>query len=118
VKGLDDMERLLREAKPEPRPEFVEAIETQLLPERRRHRAPRLVAAGAMVAALGIVVTILGLLGASPARLGGDHPAKAKDDCRTVMVERVERRPYVAVGQGGDLRIRYRPERVRRPVCR
>ena len=118
MKALDDMERLLREAKPEPRREFVEAIETELLSERRRHRLPRLVAAGATVTALGIVMTILGLLGTSPARLGGDRPAKAKDDCRTVMVERVERRPYVAVGQGGDLRIRYRPERVRRPVCR
>jgi hypothetical protein len=114
----DEMERLLRAARPEPRREFVEVLERRLLPRRQRRRLPRAFAVAATAAALAMVGAILSVLGTLPGRLGGDRPANAKDDCKTVMVERIVRRPHFVVGRDGALRLAYRPERVRRPVQR
>jgi hypothetical protein len=112
------MDHLLRGAKPEPRSDFVDALERRILPEPRRHRTQRLVVALSTVAALASVLALLGIAGALPSPFRGERPASAKDDCATVIVERIERRAHFVTGLDGRLHIKYRRESVRRPVKR
>ena len=114
----NDPEHLLRAARPEPRPEFVDQLEERILPARRSSRRPRLLAAVCAAAALGAVLAVLAVAGALPTPLQRDKPASAKDSCRTVVIERVERRPRFVVGEDGEVKLSYRRESVRRPVTR
>ena len=118
VKVPEDMDRLLRAAKPKPRSDFVDELERRILPEPRQRGTPRLVAALSTVAALASVLALLGIAGALPSPLRAERPASAKDDCSIVIVERIERRPYFVTGRDGALRVKYRRESVRRPVKR
>jgi hypothetical protein len=48
----------------------------------------------------------------------GGSPAEAEQHCRTVVVERMERRPYFTRGRDGEIHARYREELVTRFVRR
>lgn len=118
VRVPEDMDRLLRAARPDPRSDFVDALERRILPEPRQRRTPRLVAAFSMVAALGSVLALLGIAGALPSLFRSERPASAKDDCRIVIVKRIERRPHFVTGRDGQLHLKYQRQPVRRPVRR
>jgi hypothetical protein len=114
----DDVDELLRAARPEPRAEFVRELEARLL-ARRAPRRPRTLALGlACAVALAATVLVLGVAGALPLHLSGDEPATATDECETVLVQRTERRPVLVVTRAGELRVRYRTAQVQRPVKR
>jgi hypothetical protein len=117
---VHDMERRLRDARPEPSSEFVDRLEQRLLPVPRPRRRPIIVARVVVAAslALALVLAILGLAGALPRGLTSEEPVRATDGCRTVMVETVVRRPEFVVGEGGKLRVIYRREVVQLPQRR
>ena len=115
----DEYESFLRDRRPEPRDDFVQALEDRLLAEPKRRRAgrrPLLVLCAALATAA--LLAVLGVAGTLPLGLGSDEPVRATSDCATVMVEKTERRPVIAVGPDGELEVTYRNERVTRPVRR
>jgi hypothetical protein len=115
----DDLERLLRTARPTPRPGFVRELERTLRPQRPERRRLRLVLAATGVAtALASLVLVLSIAGLLPGSSNGSKPVQAAPKCRTVIVERRERRPYFVRLDNGELRVRYHMELVRRPVRR
>jgi hypothetical protein len=114
----DEMEEVLLSRRPEPRPDFVETLEADLMRRARRPRSGRMVQGFAVAAALAVTVVLLGLTGGLPLRLGADRPATATQRCSTVFVERAERRPVFVVSRSGDLRVTYRTRLVRHPVRR
>ena len=91
------------------------------LPRQRteRDRRPlRVVVAGwGLATALAVVALGLSLVGLLPFTSGGS-PAQADRDCKTVMVERHQRRPYFVRDRNGDVEVRYRVEWVPRLVRR
>jgi hypothetical protein len=113
-----EMEDLLRSAKPEPRDQFVLDLERRLLRKRERRGSVVLAGGAALGMVLALLVVALGVAGTLPLGFGGDRPATATDNCRTVMVERTKRLPEFVVGRDGELRLRYRQEVVRRPMTR
>lgn len=120
-RSTQELEGLLRAARPRPRPDFVRTLEASLpgprapvLPARWRLAF----AACASAAALVAVVVVLGIVGALPFSAGAGKDAKAEQDCRIVFVERFERLPKLVRKRNGDLRVVHRLQRVQRAVKR
>ena len=120
-----ELERLLRTARPQPREDFVRALQDSLPQPRAPGRAPiRLprwrvaFAACASAAALVAVATVLGAVGALPFSAGAGKEAKAGQDCEIVLVQRRARLPHLVRKRDGDLHVVYRTQMVRRPVKR
>ncbi len=116
--GLDDsqLERMLRDGRPSPRPEFVRDLEATLQTSvARRTRRARLSAAAAMTALVAATASVLALAGGLPSGVGGGDPSRADQACREGQA--VERRtdPSLTVDAEGRLRIRV-PEGARAPV--
>lgn len=84
----------------------------------RERRHLRLVVAGwALASALavgGLGVSLTGMLPLT----SGDTPARADPECRTVRVERLERRPRFVRTRDGEIQVRYRREWTPRFVRR
>jgi hypothetical protein len=121
--NMQDLERLLIAARPEPPSAFVDALEERLWPPAspRRRRRPRLVFAGAAAAtALAGCLLVLGLAGLLPFTAGHTRPAVGGSRCQTVVVERWRRVPVFERARDGSLRLVHRwrqvPQAVRR--CR
>ena len=99
-------------ARPVPREEFVRELERSLLApwvERERRHLRLVVAGWALASALAIGGLGISLAGLLPLT-SGDSPARADPDCRTVMVERLERRPRFVRTRDGEIQVRYRRE--------
>jgi hypothetical protein len=118
----DDLERLLQRARPSPREEFVRELERSL-PRQRTRRDRRqlrvLVAGCGLAGALAVVALALSVTGLLPLTSGSSR-AQADRNCKTMIVERSERKPYFVRRRDGAIRVRYRvvtePRLVRR--CR
>jgi hypothetical protein len=122
---LDDPELLLRTLRPQPRPEFVSALEASLKrslesprPAPRRRRMPRLVVAVGVAGALASGVFVLSISGALPQNVGSAGDAAAERECDTVTEWRLERRPRVVFGRDGNLELLTQPRLVARPAIR
>jgi hypothetical protein len=119
---IDDLERLLRAARPAPPAVFVCDLERSLVgrpvgkPDRRRLRV--LVAGSGLAAGVAAVAVLLAVTGLLPFTSSAGR-AHAGQNCRTKHVERIERHPYF-VRSDGELQVRFRVERVSRLVrtCR
>jgi hypothetical protein len=110
---------LLRELRPEPQAEFVRDLESSLVARSRGRERFRVVAAGtALGASLVALTMVLGVLGLLPWSLGGSGRGEAKQECRTEVVVRHERRPVLVVDAKGNFRTVYRVTKVPRPVKR
>ena len=116
----DHLERLLRRARPAPREEFVRELERSLPVQRTEHDRLRLrvmVAGCGLATALAVVAIGLSVVGLLPFTSGGGK-AQADRGCKTVTVERNQRRPYFVHDRNGDVEVRYRVERMPRLVRR
>ncbi|MEP6689183.1 MAG: hypothetical protein ABJC36_12615 [Gemmatimonadales bacterium] len=118
----DDLERLLHRARPTPREEFVRELERSLprqRSERDGNRMRVLVAGWGLAAALAVIALTLSVSGLLPFT-SGSGSAEAGRNCKTVIVERRERKPYFVRRPGGAVEVRYHlttaPRLVRR--CR
>jgi hypothetical protein len=114
-----DLERLMRAARPAPRPGFVAELERSLrtsTAKRRRRVPPVLVAGAAFAVVLAALVIAMSFSGVLPFTSGGS-PARAGEDCRNVVIHPTERRAYF-VRVDGEWQVRYRNEVVRRVVKR
>jgi hypothetical protein len=122
----DELERLLRKARPDPSPDFIRALEASLVPPPERRTARKGLAshwriaatACAFATALIAIGIVLAIAGALPFGVGAGKNAQAGQDCRTVTVQRRERRARLVQDRHGKLRVRYHTELVRRPVKR
>jgi hypothetical protein len=121
--ATEDLERLLRAARPTPRPEFVRELEAAL-PGRVGRRPPLrarrrvLFTATGFAGALAGLALLLGVAGVLPVSSQRGQPAQADDPCRTVIIERRERQPVFEKGPDGEIRLRFVPTVVPRPVKR
>jgi hypothetical protein len=116
----DDLERLLHRARPAPREEFVRELERSLPRQRteRDRRHLRVVVAGCGLAtALAVVTLALSVTGLLPFT-SGSTSAQADRNCKTMIVERSERKPYFVRRRNGAVQVRYRLETVPRLVRR
>lgn len=118
----DDAERLLRAATPDPSPDFVRDLEGRL--QRSYSARPAwqrfspVLAGGGLATALATVGIAISLAGLGPLASQSNDTVEAEDRCRTVLVDRQERRPVLVTGRDGRTRIEQRVETVRRPVRR
>jgi hypothetical protein len=118
---IDDLERLLRAARPAPPAAFVCELERSLAgrparkPDRRRGRV--LVAGSGLAAGLAAVAVLLAVAGLLPFTSSAGR-ARAGEDCQITRVERIERRPYFVRDSEGNFEVRFRLERVPRLVRR
>ena len=113
-----EMEDLLRSAKPEPRDEFVVGwnVGSWTPPERRR----------SVALARGQLSAWFSPSSSSPSAWlehfpwvsEGTGTPQPRITAEPFMVERTTRLPEFVVGRGGELRLRYRQEVVRRPMTR
>jgi hypothetical protein len=119
--ALDDLERLLRAARPAPPAAFVCDLERSLVgrpprqPDRRRLRV--LVAGSGLAAGLAAVAAVLAVAGLLPFTSSAGR-ADAGQNCRTIQVERIERHPYFVHAGDRGLQVRFQVERVSRQVRR
>jgi hypothetical protein len=121
----EELEQLLRAARPAPREEFVSELERSLplhrphRPERvRRHGRFRLaVGAATLATGLAVVALLLSIVGLLPFG-GGDRAARAGRECRTVTVEKRERVPVFVRDKNGNPTVRYELRTVPRLVRR
>jgi hypothetical protein len=116
----DDLERLLRLARPAPREEFVRELARSLPRQRtqRDHRQLRVLAVGwGLATALAVVTLALSVTGLLPLT-SGSSPAQADRNCKTMIVERSTREPYFVRRGNGAVQVRYRVETVPRLVRR
>jgi len=115
-----NLDTVLRTTKPEPRAGFVEGLEARLVGEfaTARRRANALRASAGLTLGLAMTLLVLGVSGMLPLNLGAADPGEARQDCRMVVVERMERVPTLVVAKTGGLRVRYRVTPVRRSVRR
>jgi len=117
--GSHDPERLLRDLRPEPRADFVRALEATLLAGTRRGERFRVLAAGAALCASLVVITlVLGVAGLLPWQSDAADRAKAGSECVTRTVVRHERRPVLVVVADGTIKTQQRMVEVRKPVTR
>jgi hypothetical protein len=129
----DDIVTALREHWPHVDPAFSSDLEERLLPSsrsrsesRRRRRAPgprrvrtRPVLAGlATAGALSFALLVASVLGGGPLGSGASHDARARDDCRTVVIVRAARVPRIELDARGEPRVVYSLGEVRRRVTR
>ena len=117
---IDDIERLLRTRPVTPRAEFVGELERSVLraasePDSRRVGA--LLAGSGLAAALAAVATLLAVTGLLPFTSSGGR-ARAAQDCRITLVERMERRPYLVRDSEGTVQVRYRVKPMPQLVTR
>jgi hypothetical protein len=106
-----ELEQLLVNARPAPRPEFVRELERSLQPSRRPARRPRLRVALAGVGVAGALAgaaAVAGIVGVLPGSSGSPHGATAKPRCERVLVDRRIRQPYFVHDRKGVLHVRYR----------
>ena len=122
---LRDLERLLRDARPEPRPEFVRQCRAALFPERPRVVRPLarprlrfLLGAGGLAASVAALLLVLSIAGLLPFGLRGDERVNADADCTTVVKVYRERRPVLAIDERGNFVVRHELQLVRKPVKR
>lgn len=118
--GQDDspLERMLRDGRLTPRPEFVRELETALQTSvARRSRRGRLTAAAAMTALVASIASVLALADGLPSGVGGDGPARADQACRELQAAERRTDPRLTVDAEGRLQIRV-PEATRPPVTR
>jgi hypothetical protein len=117
--GTDPAERLLRDLRPEPRADFVRALETSLLARSRRQARFLVVAAGSgLCASFTGLTLLLGVLGILPLGIGASDQSKAGSRCTTVVEIRHERRPVLVVDSDGQIRTEDRVTAVPHPVKR
>jgi hypothetical protein len=117
--GTEPAERLLRELRPEPRADFVRALETSLLARSRRRARFLVVAAGSgLCASFAALTLLLGVLGILPLGIGASDQSEAGSRCTTVVEVRHERRPVLVVDSDGQIRTEERVIAVRHPVKR
>jgi hypothetical protein len=117
--GRDPAERLLRDLRPEPRPDFVRELEASLLARSRgRERLRVLIAGSGICASLAALTILLGVFGLLPWGVGESRRSEADNGCRTVVKVHEERRPVLVVGDDGELRTEQRLTVVRTPVKR
>lgn len=119
------IEAFLLRSRPSPRPEWVAETESALFAS--PHRGARLrgfrltpVRFGAILAGgLAALLTALTLAGVGPLD-HGTRDARAKDNCRTVLVTKNVKVPAIVDGQDGQPQVVYRTRRETRPqrVCR
>jgi hypothetical protein len=118
---IDDLERLLRAARPAPPAVFVCELERSLVgrPARKpdRGRVRVLVAGSGLAAGLAAVAVLLAVAGLLPFTSSAGR-ARAGEDCRIKRVERIVRRPYFVRDRDGEFEVRFRVERVPRLVRR
>jgi hypothetical protein len=119
----EDVERLLRTARPAPPPDFVRELEARLphaRPARARRRPRALLAATGLAGALAVTTLLIAVTTGLPVGSHEQTPAQAKDGCRTIVVERMQRQATIRRGRDGELHVRYHqvpvPQRVTR--CR
>jgi hypothetical protein len=116
----DDLERLLKRARPAPREEFVRELQRSLprqRTERDRHHLRVLVAGWGLASALAVVALVLSVTGLLPLT-SGSSPAQADRNCTTMIVERSVRKPYFVRRREGEIQVRYRLEMEPRLVRR
>ncbi len=118
----DLVEVLLRNSRPEVRPDFHDELEDNLFraprPVRWMPRLPRpALVAAATTAALAAGVVGLSLAGSGPLS-GSDTGVEATSNCKSVEVTKRERVPYLARSTDGQPRIAFRYENRQRQVKR
>ena len=86
-------------------------------PERDRRHLRVVVAGCGLATALAVVMLALSVTGVLPFT-SGSSPAKADRNCKTLLIERSERKPYFVSGRNGAVQVRYRVETVPRLVRR
>jgi hypothetical protein len=116
------MESRLRSARPQPDIGFISRLEGELF---ANARAPRqgtrrfawrpTFAAGLAVAAIALLTLIFDLAGIGP--FSNDKPVQAGDNCKTVVVTKLERAPVVVHRDGKDV-VEFRMQPVKRHVKR
>jgi hypothetical protein len=116
----DQVERLLRESRPEPDPGFVRSLEARLLGARpgqraRAHRHP-LFAGAALATGLAGAALALSLAGVQPFGSSGDH-AQADMNCHFVTVAKREQAPML-VRHNGHTTLELQTHTVQRRVKR
>ncbi|MBE2314498.1 hypothetical protein DVA67_000810 [Solirubrobacter sp. CPCC 204708] len=105
---MPTIEAILEASRPEPEPEFVEALEARLFTPRRRSRHRFTLAFAGGLAATALAVSLV----------RDSAPVDADDPCRYVPVTRTERVPFVVRSASGEPRITYRDRSVTRRVLR
>jgi hypothetical protein len=114
-----EIEAALRASRPVPGPQFTHQLERQLFSRRRWLPGNRPLLAGAAAATgLAAAVAIVGLAGGGPLDLKGGHEVNAGSNCRTVIVEKQVRTPFVVRDGQGREQIRYRTHAAKRSVKR
>ena len=117
--GFDPAERLLRDLRPDPSPDFVRELEASLAARSRgRERLRLLVAGSGICASLAALTLLLGVIGLLPWGVGASRSSQADSNCRTVVSVRHERRPVLVVGEDGQIKTEQRVTEVRTPVKR
>ena len=77
----------------------------------------REVAGSGLATALAVVTLALSVTGVLPFT-SGSSPAQADRNCKTLLIERSERKPYFVRDRNGAVQVRYRVETVPRLVRR
>ncbi len=118
----DLVEVLLRNSRPEVRPDFQDEVEERLFsaprPVRWMPRLPRpALVAAATTTAMAAGVLGLSLAGSGPLS-GSDAGVEATSNCQLVEVTKRERVPYLARSADGRPRIAHRYENRQRQVKR
>jgi hypothetical protein len=123
---LLDVERLLRKARPRPRPEFVRELERSLFRPRavrpaaapRRRRRRRFLVGVSFASALGLLLVVLAVAGVRPLGTAGTTGAAADRHCVIVETWALVRRPRVTVTRDGRIVITTRPDLTLQPRIR
>ncbi len=110
----DATEALLRAARPAPGLGFAGELERNLFPQRTRLRDRRLFAGFATATALASAFLVFSLVGGGPLAPSGGDDARAKGDCMTVYVTKVEPAGEVVRRADGTVTV----ETARKPVTR
>jgi hypothetical protein len=113
-----ELDALLRSVRPQPDPAWTRATRERLLPEAPvragwRWRSVRPVTVGATLG-LAAVITAVALVGSGPLGGNGGDDARAKQECRTVYVTKVEPSGEVRRQADGTVEV----QTVQRPVTR
>lgn len=113
-----ELDALLRANRPQPDPAWMLATRERLIPEAPARagwswRGLRPVTIGATLGLAG-VITAVALVGGGPLGNGGGDDARAKQDCRTVYVTKVEPSGEVRRQADGTVEV----QTVQRPVTR
>ena len=93
----EQVERILRDSRPEPDPDYVRSLERRLIGSPRREHRP-LLAGAAFAGAVASAVLALSLAGVGPLA-GGGGGAQAGSDCKFVTVAKREKVPELVQGQ-------------------